>query len=177
MNIAVVVYSLTGNNAKLARTVSNSLGAAYIEILPEHPVKGGTIFFNLIFGNAPKSAPEPMSLAGYDKLVFVAPVWMGMAAFPLRPYLCAVGKSKKPYAFLTICGGSEDGDPMLKKDLQKRAGSAPAFFLSQHLRSLLSVNPAPEHDSSSPNLLTEADGDLLAEIAVQVMSKSGFLAN
>lgn len=175
MNIAVVTYSLTGNNAKLGKSVAAAIGAAYIEVQPEKPVTNGTIFWNLISGGAPKSAPEPASLDGYAKVIFVAPVWMGMAAFPLRPYLNATGKSKKSYAFLTICGGSDGGNPGLEKDLIKRAGSAPSFFLPQHLRSILSANPAQEHDASNPCLLTEADGDLLAETAIKEMTKSSFL--
>lgn len=175
MNIAVVVYSLTGNNAKLARSLARALNMPCIEIQPDHPVKRGTIFCNLLFGGAPKSKPEPSSLASYEKVVFVAPVWMGMAAFPLRPYLSAAGKLKKPYAFFTIDGASEGGNPGLGKDLVKRAGSAPAFFLPQHIRTLLSALPVTEHDASKPYLLTEADGDSLADIAVQALKKSGFL--
>lgn len=175
MNIAVVVYSLTGNNAKLAHSLARALNVPCIEIQPKRPVKGGTIFWNLISGSAPKSAPKPASLAGYDKVVFVAPIWMGMAAFPLRPYLRAAGKLKKPYAFLTIDGASEGGNPGLEKNLAKRAGSAPAFFLPQHIRSLLSANAAQESDASKPYLLTEADGDSLAEIAVTALKKSSFL--
>ena len=175
MNIAVVVYSLTGNNAKLARSVSKTLGAPCIEIQPKHPVKGGTIFWNLISGGSPKSAPEPASLAGYDKVVFVAQVWMGMAAFPLRPYLRAAGKLKKPFAFLTIDGASEGGNRGLEKDLARRAGAAPAFFLPQHIRSLLSADAALDQGAPKPHLLTEADGDALAENAGAALKKSGFL--
>ena len=175
MNIAIVVYSLTSNNAKFARSLARALNVPCVEIQPEHPVNGGAIFCNLIFGGAPKSKPEPSSLANYDKVVFVAPVWMGMAAFPLRPFLNAAGRLKKPYAFLTIDGGSEGGNAGLEKDLAKRAGSAPAFFLPQHIPVLLAGKAMLNHDASKPYLLTEADGDALAAIAVTKLNQSGFL--
>ncbi|MEN6338613.1 MAG: hypothetical protein ABFD03_00655 [Clostridiaceae bacterium] len=173
MNIAVVVYSLTGNNAKLAKGVSKSLGAAYIEIQPEKPVSNGTIFKTLLFGGVPKSTPEPAALASYDKLVFVAPVWMGMAAFPLRPYLSAFGKTKKPYGFLSVSGGADGGNPKIKRDLYKRVGYAPVILLDQNIRSLLPAEPAPTREMTSAYRLTEADLSKLTQAASAELARSG----
>ena len=168
MNIAVVVYSLTGNNAKLGKSVSQTIGATYLELQPLKPVTNGTIFSTLVFGVVPKSLPSPDAVIGFDKVLFVAPVWMGMAAFPLRPYLCAVGKAKKQYGFLSISGGADSVNPKVPDELKKRAGQAPVFVLDQHIRDLLPAEPAPTRDDTSKYQITDED---LAQITQKALEQ------
>lgn len=177
MNIAVVVYSLTGNNAKLGKSVSQAIGATYLELQPLKPVTNGSIFSTLVFGVVPKSLPSPDAVIGFDKVLFVAPVWMGMAAFPLRPYLCAVGKAKKQYGFLSISGGADSVNPTIDSDLKKRVGYAPEFLLDQHIRALLTNEPKPTREMTTAYRLTESDQETLAANAVIELNKSGFLEN
>jgi len=176
MNIAVVTYSLTGNNAKLGKSVAAAIGATYIEIQTEKPVTNGTIFKTLIFGVVPKAKPEPAAITGYDKILFAGPIWMGMAAFPLRPYLRAVGTAKKPYGFLSISGGADSDNPTMESDLKKRAGQAPEFLLDQHIRTLLPAEPKPTREMTSAYQVTEADLTALSETVVSALKKSGFAA-
>lgn len=176
MNIAVVTYSLTGNNAKLGKSVAAAIGATYIEIQPEKPVTNGTIFKTLVFGVVPKAKPEPAAITGYDKILFIAPIWMGMAAFPLWPYLRAVGGAKKPYGFLSISGGADNDNPTMGSDLIKRVGYAPELLFDQHIRTLLPAEPKPTREMTSAYQVTEADLSALAAAAVGALKKSGFTA-
>lgn len=175
MKLAVVYYSLSGNNERFARDVSQALDAPSIEIKPRKPVKNSTIFWNLVSGSAPKCAPEPRTLANCDKLLFIAPVWMGMVAFPLRPYLRAARELNKPFAFLTIDGGSEKGNPTLERDLLKRAGCEPEFMLEQQIYTLIPPDKAADYSASNPYRITDADERSLVETAIFTLKRYGFL--
>jgi hypothetical protein len=175
MNIAVVTYSLTGNNARLGKSIAEAIGATYIEVQTEKPVTNGKIFQTLVFGVVPKAKPEPASITGFGKILFVAPIWMGMAAFPLRPYLRAAGKAKKPYGFLSISGGADSDNPTMESDLKKRAGHAPELLLDQHIRTLLPAEPKPTREMTSAYQVTDSDLEALTAAAVGAMKKSGFL--
>lgn len=48
-----------------------------------------------------------MSLARYDRFIFVAPIWAGKIASPLRTFLYAESNFIVHYDFITLCGGGQ----------------------------------------------------------------------
>jgi len=87
MSIAVVSYSLTGNNGALAVAVATELSAVLIKISEEKPRKTGAIILDMILNRTPRVQPFPSELEKYKRILFIAPVWMGKVASPLRAYL------------------------------------------------------------------------------------------
>ena len=157
MNIAIISYSLTGNNSRFAESLAEHLSAEHVRVQPKKQVTYGTLTMDLMLGRAPAVDPSLESLSRFDLLVFVAPVWMGQIAFPLRTYLAALRKHPKPYCFLSISGGADSDNPEVANELRKRTGRAPSLVLDQHIRELLPAEPAPTRDDTSKYQLTEPD--------------------
>ncbi|MDF2938021.1 MAG: hypothetical protein K0Q90_3394 [Paenibacillaceae bacterium] len=169
MNIAVISYSLTGNNKALAQRVAQALQADLIEVTEPKARTMGTIMLDMLFNRTPQAKPGPASLDGYGLLLFCGPVWMGHVASPLRPYLQHLRKHPQQYGFFSISGGADGGNGKLAGELQKRAGAAPVMLLDQHIAGLLQAGtaPAPERKDTSAYRLTEKDAEVLADTVIQ----------
>ncbi len=167
MNIAIISYSLTGNNSRFAESLTEHLSAEHVRVQPKKPVTYGTITMDLMLGRSPAVEPSPESLARFDLLVFVAPIWMGQVAFPLRAYLTALRKHPKPYCFLSLSGGADSDNPKVADELKKRTGRAPLLLLDQHIRELLPAEPAPTRDDTSRYQLTELDCEQITKRALE----------
>ena len=168
MNIAIISYSLTGNNSRFAESLAEHLSAEHVRVQPKKPVTYGTITMDLMLGRTPAVAPSPESLSRFDLLVFVAPIWMGLVAFPLRAYLAALKRRAQPYCFLSISGGADGVNPKVPEELKKRTGQAPVFVLDQHIRALLPAEPAPTRDDTSKYQITDED---LAQITRKALEQ------
>ncbi len=162
MRTAVVSYSYTGNNNKLGAALAEALGAKHIAVVPDEPVTMNTIALDMLFGRTPAVKPDPATLAEYDRVVLLAPAWMGKAAAPIRPYLKQLKKKPVPYAFVTLSGGSLNPNPKLPHDIAKRAGARPFAFEARYITALLSdVNPSPQQTSDFR--LSDAQAKEMAE--------------
>ena len=172
MNIAVVSYSYTGNNNRFAESLAEGLSAELVRVQPKKQVTYGTITMDLMLGRTPAVSPSPESLSHFDLLMFVAPIWMGQVAFPLRAYLAALRKHPKPYCFLSISGGADSVNPKVPDELKKRAGQAPVFVLDQHIRDLLPAEPAPTRDDTSKYQLTNEDLARITQMALEQLKQA-----
>jgi hypothetical protein len=65
-------------------------------------------------------------------------------------------------------------NPKLEADLTKRAGRKPDLLFDQHIRTLLTAEPAPTREMTSAYRLSEADAQALTQAAVAKIRESGF---
>jgi multimeric flavodoxin WrbA len=171
MSIAVVYYSLTGNNKTLAVAAAKELSAELIEISEKGSRKTGTILLDMILNRTPRVQPLPSDLEKYEHLLFIAPVWMGKAASPLRAYLKHLKGRPQPYAFASISGGALNTNPGLAGNLEKMAGAKPAALVDLHISDLLPHEPKPTMKDTSSYRLNDAEAVKLAgAIAASVKS-------
>lgn len=167
----VLSYSYTSNNARYAAALSAALGATHVQVQPKHKVTYGSITLDLIFSRKPEISFVSATLREYDLVLLVAPVWMGQPAFPLRRCLDALKGNAVPYGFLTICGGSDEGNPTLPGSILRRTGRAPALVYQQHLCKLLASSPAMTRQEVMDYRLTERDCATLVENALQAINQ------
>lgn len=168
-------YSLTGNNGTLAAAVAKALSAEHIEILEEKPRKMGAIILDMILNRTPRVQPLPAVLEQYERILFIAPVWMGKVASPLRAYLKHLKVHPQPYAFASISGGALNTNPKLADDLEKRARTKPVVFIDLHITDLLPTEPKPTMKDTSAYRLNDAEISKLARvIAASVKNAMGF---
>ena len=172
MSIAIVSYSMTGNNEALASNVAKVLAAEHIKITEPKKRTFGTIALDLLFGRIPHVSPAPQALDQYDGLIFVAPVWMGQPAFTLRAYLKYVKVHPRKYGFVTISGGSLNPNPQLRNNIIKRAGTTPAVFADMYIANLLPKGAKIDPKAVEAYRLTESDLDLLTAKAVEEIKKN-----
>jgi hypothetical protein len=169
MSIAVVSYSLTGNNEVLAEHVARALSAKLINVSEPTPRSKGKIARDMFLGLTPKVRPAPDCLSQFDCVLFIAPVWMEQAASPLRVYFRYLRAHPKKCAFASISGGALTPNPKLALHLEKRLGQKPAAVVDLHIVDLLPPEPKPTAKETSAFVLDDETAARLAQTIVQVM--------
>lgn len=171
MSIAVVSYSMTGNNEALASRLAKALPAEHIRITEPKKRSYGAIALDVALNRTPRASPAPQTLDKYDGIIFVAPVWMEQPAFPLRSYLKYLKKNPRKYGFVSISGGSLNPNPHLLKNIIKHAGNAPAVLVDMHIADLLPKDTKIDPKAVGAYKLTESDYDSLTAKAVMEIKK------
>jgi hypothetical protein len=168
MKTIIVSYSLTGNNDALAAAAAQALAADHIRITGPKQRKTGVILLDRMFGRTPRTQPSPEVLSGYERILFVAPVWMGIAASPLRACLAYLKKHPKTYAFASISGGALGVNTKL---LEKRTGLKPAAVIDQHIAALLPQEAKPTTKDTSGYRINAAETARLCDMLVGILQE------
>lgn len=155
MNIAVVSYSLTGNNGKLAQHIADALAARHIVVLETKPRNDGTTAADLLLNRTPQVELE--DLERYDLVLFFAPVWVGHVASTLRAYLKQMKKNRCRYAFFSVCGGVDGPNTKLEGELKRRTGREPEAAVDLRIADLLPKTPKPTWPAATAYRLAEDD--------------------
>jgi hypothetical protein len=171
MKIAVVSYSLTGNNGALAASVAEECAAEHIKITETKSRTMGSIFADLIFGRTPRVQPVPDILEKYDLILFFGPVWVGQAATPLRAYLKHLKTNTRKYAFISLSGGADNANPKLADELKKRTGAEPVALIDLHIADLLPSDPKPTRKATSAYRINDGDLKKLTDTIVKTVKE------
>lgn len=177
MNIAIISYSYTGNNAALAEYAAKELSVKHIKVSTPKPVTMGTIIADMVFSRTPKVQPAPDILRQYDLVFLFGPVWMGLIASPLRAYLNYLKQAPKPYGFLSISGGADGGNPKLSKELLKRTGKHPVILFDQHIAGLCSQGTQVTRKETSSYRINHTDIELLTKGIIERTNEIIFPSN
>jgi hypothetical protein len=172
MKVLVISYSLTGNNGKLASSLASRLDAKHIQIIEEKQRNNGSIAFDILFNRIPRIKININNIEEYDLIVFVAPVWMGCIAAPLRACFSNVASKLKRYAFISISGGADGPNPKLENELIKRLRKTPELVLDMHIADLLPKEPKPTRDVTSKYQITEEDTRNLTDKVIEAIYKN-----
>jgi hypothetical protein len=171
MGVAVISYSLTGNNEALADGLAKAMSAEHVRITEPKRRTMGTIAFDNMLNRTPKVSFPAVKPEDHDLVVFVGPVWMGQVASPFR----ACFKELKPrlgrYAFVSICGGAEGPNPKLAAELTKRLGKEPVALVEMHKADFLPPEPKPTRKDTMAYKVGDAQVKELTEKAVSVLKK------
>ncbi len=168
MKVAVISYSLTGNNRRLAETFAKKIGAKHIAVTEAKKRTMGTTICDLLLHRTPKVQPVAETLEPSDLSVFFAPIWMGAIATPMRAFLKHYKKMKRPYAFVSISGGAGGPNGKLEQELLRVTDSKPVVLMDLHIADLLPAKPKPTMKDTSAYRLTAQDADALC---VQLMAR------
>jgi hypothetical protein len=171
VKVAVVSYSMTGNNQALAERVTKEFAAEHIRIAEPKRRTMGKIVLDLLFNRTPKVQPAPDKLGDYDLLLFIAPVWLGQVAFPLRAYLKHLKANPRRYAFISISGGADGPNPELAGGLLKRVGKEPVALIDLHIADLLPPDPKPTRQMTMDYRLNAGDLEKLTTTIVSAMNE------
>ncbi len=140
MKTAIIVYSFSGNNMRLATYIQNRLSADLYVIDESKKKSGLSIFFDIAFNRTP-SIKAPFHIDGsYDHYVFISPIWAGRIASPLKAFLKREAESLVvPYSFVSVCGGGDNGQSVkIEKELKALIGHQPIASLEISVSKLLS---------------------------------------
>jgi hypothetical protein len=172
MKIIVISYSLTGNNEALAKSIAEEFSAEHIKISELKHRTMGSIILDLIFNKTPQVQPIPDRLENYDMILFVAPVWIGQVATPLRAYLKHLKTNPCRYAFISISGGADGANPKLAGELKKRVGREPVALIDLHIADLLPSDPKPTRKDTSAYRINNGDIKKLTNTIVKTVRET-----
>jgi hypothetical protein len=168
MKIKVFYYSLSGNNAKLAKIIAGEIGAETVEIKELRKRTWFTISLDQLFKRkTAKVNPNPNdALADCDLAILMGPVWMGKIALPLVPYLDYLKTISVPFAFVSVAGGAMGPNTGIAAELKEKTGREPKALVDMYVASLLPQEPKPEVKDTIKYKLTEDDLDKFASVTV-----------
>lgn len=172
MKIAVLSYSLTGNNEALARSIAEELTAEHIKITEPATRTMGSIVIDMLLKKTPQVQPSPDKLKDYDLVLVMGPIWMGQIATPLRSYLSYLKTKQLKYAFISISGGADGTNPKLQGELKKRVGREPIALIDLHIADLLPAGSQAVRKDTSAYRLTNEDVKKLTHTAVTAVNKT-----
>jgi flavodoxin len=116
MKNLIVYYSFTRNNEKLAEHLQKLLNCDIAKIETIKKRNAFSILLDLVFKRKSELKAIEFHLADYDHIIFIAPIWAGKIAMPLKSFLIDEKTSIKNYSFITICGG---GNPEQKTKIEQ----------------------------------------------------------
>ena len=172
MKMVIMSYSFTGNNEALAKRIAEELKVEHIRITEPKKRTNGTIAADIVFGRTPQTEPKPQVMSAYDMIIFIAPVWLGQPAFPMRSYLKQLKKHPQNYAYVSISGGAMNNNPGLPSTLKSRTGVDALTVVDLHIVDLLPPEPKPTAQLTSAYRLTEQDIEQLTKHAVTVLQEN-----
>jgi multimeric flavodoxin WrbA len=127
MKTLIVFYSFSRNNELLAKEIHARLGnkSDLFEIKTVRRTRGWSIFLDVMFQRTPKLKQLNHSVQQYDHYIFIAPIWAGKVASPLKSFLLSQKRFIKTYSFITICGGVKGQKEKLQSELTNMMNHRP----------------------------------------------------
>jgi len=137
MKNLIVYYSFTHNNEKLAAYLSEKLHCEKIGIETVKVRSGFSILLDLMFGRGAALKPLTHSMAGYDHVTFISPIWAGKISTPLRSFLKKEKSMIGRYSFISLCGGAPGQREKIEKELVSIMGKKPQSHVELSVNDLL----------------------------------------
>lgn len=149
MKPLIVYYSHGGNNELLAYRLQKELSCDILEVEPAGKRTGFSIFLDIVLARMPRIKPCTVALDQYDLLIFVAPIWAGKMAGPLKSFLFGERVHINHYAFISLCGGGmRDQAEKVRKELSSIVGHEPVATKELWITDL----PLPDMNASPKNI-------------------------
>lgn len=138
MKTLIVYYSYTNNNEALANVIRQKLKCDILRIEEVKKRNGFTIVLDLLFNRTPKIKPCSSDIALYNQYIFIAPIWAGKIASPMRSFLIRDRFYISNYSFITLCGGQPGQKEKLVTSLTRLLGHEPGIVQELRINDLLS---------------------------------------
>ena len=136
MKQLIVYYSFTQNNELLAKALQQRLGCDILKIETVKKRSVLSIFLDILFHRKPALRSYRVD-HDVEQYVFVAPVWAGRIASPLRTFLQDERNNIKHYSFITFCGGIQGQKEKIENELTKLLTERPIKVTELWLSELL----------------------------------------
>ena len=140
MKTLIAYYSFTQNNEKLSAYLQKQLKCDRVKIETKKKRNGFSILFDLMFKRKPEIKPIPYHLQDYEHVIFIAPIWAGQIAMPMKSFLINEKQRIKQYSFITLCGGSAGQKEKIQSELVATLAHAPVKILELWINNLLAAD-------------------------------------
>lgn len=146
MKTLIVYYSFSGNNELLAKELQTKVNCDMIKIHELKERNGLTILLDILFCRTPEVVKPKISLAQYERVIFLAPIWAGKIANPMRAFIQMEKGSIHAYSFISLCG--DGGNKRVSLELTRIAGKRPLVVFELRISDLLKMKNKRKFTSS-----------------------------
>lgn len=129
MKTLIAYYSLSGNNEYLAKAIQQKTGGDLLEVKAKRKRNWFLIFADVFLSRFPKIEKTNLNVRDYDRVILVAPIWIGKIASPLCTFIKQERKALNNFSFISFCGGGEGLDIKVEDHLQKLSSKVPHDLL------------------------------------------------
>ena len=171
MKTLVLSYSFTGNNAVLAEGIAEKTGADWVKVVEKKQRNVFTIVLDVLFNRTPKIESPDRVHEGYERLVFVAPVWLGKVASPLRAVFKHYKGQVQDYSFVSISAGADGKAPQLEPELIRRMGAKPQKVVNPLIIHLFPDEPKMSRQKLDAYRLKGSDATVMVDRVVRELQK------
>lgn len=161
MNSIIIYYSFTGNNAKLAKTISYKLPADCIELKEIRKRTIFTIILDVAFNRTPKIHNLEKQIENYEHVIFIAPVWLGKVATPLRLVFQNIKGKNIKVSLICMSAGADGINPNLEDEIIRRCGIKPDKVFNPLISELLPNNPKPSRKMLDNYKISDTEAETL----------------
>ncbi|PLX12503.1 MAG: hypothetical protein C0598_05825 [Marinilabiliales bacterium] len=173
MNTLIVSYSYTGNNETIAKGLAHRIGADHIAIAEQSKRSLFTIVLDIVFNRTPKINDISQSLNKYDNFLFIAPVWLGKVATPLRNCFKTLKNKIDNYSFVSFSASGNNSK--LGEELFDLIGKEPKVVLNPLIIDLFPANSKPSHKDLNSYRLGDNIANKIIENVEMELKKVNFL--
>ncbi|MCD9015102.1 flavodoxin family protein [Parachryseolinea silvisoli] len=157
MKNVIVYYSFTHNNEKLARFLSEKLQCEKLGIETVKPRNGFSVFLDIFFKRTPTVKDLGKSLAAYDHVTFVSPIWAGKIATPMKSLLQKERGMVSHYSFISLCGGAPGQEEKIERELVSLLGKQPDAHVELTVRDAIAVHENGKIRATASQYRVESD--------------------
>lgn len=163
MKTLILHYSFTGNNAKLARAISNKLNADCIELKESQKRTIFSILLDVVFNRIPKIQNLDNYIDDYEYIIFIAPIWFGKIGTPLRSVFQKLRNKNISFSLVTLSAGFDGINSASEKEIVKRTGKVPKAIVNPLITELLPAEPIPSRKTLDEYKISQAEAEKIAE--------------
>lgn len=153
----VLFYSFTGNNEKLAKRIADYLSADYQAINEINKRNFFTIVLDVVFNRIPHIHKPVKEINQYEHVIFIAPIWLGKIASPLRSVFKLYRENIRSYSFISLSGGADGVNVGIEHELVSRLGKKPVKVDNPLIIDLLPTEPRPTRQQLEDYRLSDVD--------------------
>lgn len=169
MKTLILYYSRNGNNRVLANHLAEMLDADIEEIRPKYRFKLLGFLTDFFRNREPEIQPISNSVAEFDHVLFLAPIFDMAIAHPMRTALRRLKPKLNTYAFVTLCGYYREGQAEhILAELQTLTEKPPAHVQELWVGELLPEDKRENVMAVSGYKVSKSDlgnyGDKIAQI-------------
>jgi len=166
MRSLLVYFSHSGNNRLLAEHLATPLGCELCPIVEKRRRIMLTIFMDMTFNRHLAIASIACSIADYDRILLVAPIWGSKVANPMKSFLEQEKAALSDYAFISLCGhGTPEQKTSITRELTALAEHPPLAVSELKIRGLM---PAEKRDDVNAITRYRVAKDELAAFEEQI---------
>lgn len=125
MKALIVYYSRSGNNKMLALNLKDKLSCDVCEVSEKKKRNTISILLDFLFNRSATLSDYQIAAQPYDMFIFVAPVWGGKLASPIRAFIEREKGRIRHYAFISLCSGEDGQKERLTNELTAIMQHAP----------------------------------------------------